>query len=281
MSHPLPSVPTSAGERLRRWGHSTNLVGVPTELLASADFNEEPLPLHIAGVREMFGGLFEMLGQAESAAEAGEAFHAYTQAVFGLEAEQQESDRGGRRRFRSSYLQLLKGWGFDANRREGAVLKGWVESRFGLYPVFHREKLHRFGSPAWMTYIEEKMSSRFHNNSIQTQLDLLYEFCQWSLARFFLREERHITLYRGVDCLDEHLLIERLGRRRALVRLNSLTSFTAERDIAESFGDHILEVRVPAVKILFFPRLLPHHALKGEAEYIVIGGDYRVTYSFQ
>ena len=45
-------------------GHSTNLVGVPTELIASASFNEHPLPLHLSGVREMNRSLFEMLAQA-------------------------------------------------------------------------------------------------------------------------------------------------------------------------------------------------------------------------
>jgi len=46
------------------------------------------------------------------------------------------------------------------------------------------------------------------------------------------------------------------------------------RELAESFGDIILEVEVPTVKILFFNSLLPKHALKGEGEYVVIGGDY-------
>jgi len=58
------------------------------------------------------------------------------------------------------------------------------------------------------------------------------------------------------------------------VRLNSLLSFTSERELAESFGDTILEVEVPTVKILFFNNLLPKHALKGEGEYVAIGGDY-------
>ena len=45
-------------------GHSINLVGVPTELLASCAFNDHPVPLHISGVREMNKNLFEMLSQA-------------------------------------------------------------------------------------------------------------------------------------------------------------------------------------------------------------------------
>ncbi|MHB1591744.1 MAG: NAD(+)--dinitrogen-reductase ADP-D-ribosyltransferase [Sulfuricella sp.] len=50
--------------------------------------------------------------------------------------------------------------------------------------------------------------------------------------------------------------------------------------IADEFGDIILETRVPAVKVLFFNGLLAGHPLKGEGEYLVIGGDYRVTMSY-
>jgi NAD+--dinitrogen-reductase ADP-D-ribosyltransferase len=54
-------------------------------------------------------------------------------------------------------------------------------------------------------------------------------------------------------------------------------SFTDRSSIASEFGGYILEVEVPMVKLVFFSDLLPHHALRGEAEYLVIGGDYRVT----
>jgi len=64
-----------------------------------------------------------------------------------------------------------------------------------------------------------------------------------------------------------------------VIRLNNLVSFTASRDIACEFGDYILEVAVPRVKILFFNDLLPLHALRGESEFLVIGGDYHVKVS--
>jgi NAD+--dinitrogen-reductase ADP-D-ribosyltransferase len=259
-------------------GHSTNLVGVPTGLLASRAFNDYPLGLHIAGARETNPALFEMLGEAEDAAQAAEAFEKYMHALFGSDSEPSRL-RNGRRRFHASYRQLLEGWGYDANGPAGAVLKGWVESRFGLPPVFHKAPLRRTGSAAWVAYVEEKMSSRYHNNSINLQLDLLYEFCQWALARFF-RIGRRITLYRGVNDLAEHEILERTGRHRAVVRLNSLTSFTAERATAESFGDVLLETQVPTAKILFFRELLPSHPLSGEAEYLAIGGEYRVRLSY-
>jgi NAD+--dinitrogen-reductase ADP-D-ribosyltransferase len=264
-----------------RVGHSTNLVGVPTGLLASFIYNEHPVPLHVSGAREMNKNLFEMLSQAPDLPDAGIAFSTYMMAMFGIDPEQQEPARagGGPRRYRSSYLRLIKGWGYDSNGREGAVLKGWVESRFGIFPTFHKEILARSG-PAWATYVEEKMSSRFHNNAIYTQLDLLYEFCQWALDRFAAPGETHLTLHRGVNAFDEHQIVRRIDKRTAVVRLNSLTSFSSDRGIADCFGDTILTVRVPLPKITFFNTLLAVHPLKGEGEYLVIGGDYLVTASY-
>lgn len=261
-------------------GHSTNLVGLSTGFLADVAFNARPVATHISGVREMNGVLFEMLGLAADLPEAGEAFAAYMMAMFGIDLEQREPGSAtGRRRYRSSYLRLIKGWGYDSNGPEGAVLKGWVESRFGIFPTFHRERLIRQAPAAWATYVAEKMSSRFHNNSIMAQLDLLYEFCQWALVRFTVPEETHLTLYRGVNDFNEHPIKEQIDRRHVVMRLNSLSSFTAERDIADCFGDVILTARVPREKILFFNTLMTSHPLKGEGEYLVIGGDYELSVS--
>jgi NAD+--dinitrogen-reductase ADP-D-ribosyltransferase len=257
--------------------HSTNLVGIPTGLLASAAFNAHPLKLHISGVRETNPALFAMLADATCVEEAQEAFRNYMCTVFGLDEEQRRGS--DRRRFRASYLRLLAGWGFDANGAEGAVLKGWVESRFGILPTFHKEPLGRYPSRAWMAYVEEKMAPRFHNNSIHLQLDLLYEYCQWMLSRFFAAARR-LTLYRGVNDFAEHQLIARIDRREAIARQNNLVSFTARREVADQFGDTILEAAVPTAKIVFFNALLPGAVLRGEGEYLVIGGDYRVRLAY-
>jgi NAD+--dinitrogen-reductase ADP-D-ribosyltransferase len=286
LSATIPASPKAAKgveSSLPYIGHSTNLVGLPTPLLGSAVFNDHPQSLHINGVREMNRQFFRvMLGEAEDLEDAGQAFHLYMEAMFGLEPEQQEKrvSRDGVRRFRSSYLRLLKGWGYDNNSREGAVMKGWVESRFGLFPTFHKEPILKFSSAAWADYIEEKMSSRFHNNSIYTQLDIMYEFCQYCLDRFIAPGEDHLTLYRGVNDYTEHQLVERIDKRTVVIRINSLVSFSSERHIAECFGDTILEARVPKCKIVFFNTLLPFHPLKGEGEYLVIGGDYQVSASY-
>ena len=266
-------------------GHSTNLVGVPTELLASCAFNDHPMRLHISGVREMNKSLFEMLTQAPDLPDAGEAFTCYMMAMFGIDPEQREDtvNQGTgatRRRYRSSFLRLIKGWGYDSNGPEGAVLKGWVESRFGIFPTFHKQIIQRISSGAWTTYVEEKMSSRFHNNAIYIQLDLLFEFCQWVLDRLVLPGESHITLYRGINSFDEHQIVGRIDKRTVVMRLNNLTSFSSDRAIADCFGDTILTARVPVAKVAFFNALLTTHPLKGEGEYLVIGGEYRVTASY-
>ena len=257
-------------------GHGANLVGIPAGLLASAVFNDYPQALHIAGVREQHHDLFESLAAAPDAAAA---FDHYMEMAFKLSNLDDPANVIRPRRFRADYRRLLRGWGFDANCREGAVLKAWVENRFGLFPTFHKQPLDRVSSPAWSNYVEEKMSSRFHNNNIFLQLDLLYEFCQWVLARR-RTGSRHIILYRGVNDFIEHRLIHKNRESEFIVRLNNLVSFTADRNIACEFGDTIIEVQVPKVKIVFFSELLPRHPLKGEAEYMVIGGDYRVTVSY-
>lgn len=279
----MPTMTESRG----RFGHSTNLIGLPTDLLGSVAFNDHPCAIAISGVREMNKTLFEMLAQSDSLEDAGDAFYKYMMAVFGIDPEQLEKDRARAaaagvtvRRYRSSFLRLLKGWGYDSNGPEGAVLKGWVESRFGLFPTFHKQMIDRISGDGWSSYVEEKMSSRFHNNSIHTQLDMLYAFCQWALARHAAPGRTHLRLYRGINSFDEHQIVERLDRKTVVMRMNNLASFSSDRQVADCFGDTILTAEVPVVKIAFFNTLLPVHPLKGEGEYLVIGGDYRVTASY-
>ncbi len=272
-----PGAEPGDGLWLDRYGHSVNLVGVPSAVLASPSFNDEARELHIAGARETNAGLFRLLAAATTVDAATALFRDYMTVTFGLSADRCDdaTDRFGRRRYRSSYLRLLKGWAYDSNGPEGAVLKGWVESRFGLFPTYHRQPIRKFSSPAWYRYVEEKMGSRFHNNAIFGQLDLLYEFCQWLIASH-LGQPGHWRLFRGVEHFEEHHIVERLDRRRCVVRLNNLVSFTPERDIATCFGDRILEARVPTCKVVFCNALLADNRLNGEAEVLVIGGNYTV-----
>ena len=264
---------------LWRRGDGSNLVGVPAGFIAGTDFNDANRPLHIAGVREMNVSLFRMLERTMDEAEAGEVFTAYMATMFGLASRPAAPGEGERRRYRTSYLRLLRGWAYDSNAPEGAVLKGWVESRFGLFPTYHREPLRRFDGHAWGRYVDDKMGSRFHNNAIFSQLDLLYEYAQWALRRG-APDRGPMKLFRGVNDFDEHPIVERIDKRRVILRLNNLVSFTSDRAIASCFGDRILQTEVPLAKVLFIPTLLPRHPLKGEDEILAIGGDYlvRATY---
>ena len=100
-------------------GHSTNLVGLPTGLLASASYNDFPVPLSISGTRESHRSLFERLNKLSDGVEAGRIFQDYMAVVFGLDYEPEKNER---RRFRASYLRLLKDWGFDSNSQAGSSL---------------------------------------------------------------------------------------------------------------------------------------------------------------
>jgi NAD+--dinitrogen-reductase ADP-D-ribosyltransferase len=221
-----------------------------------------------------------MLEQAGDLAEAGEAFLCYMMAMFGIDPEQCDATASGKKRYRSSFLRLITGWSFDSNGPEGAVLKGWVESRFGVCPSFHKQIIDEVSGPAWEAYVEEKMASHFHSNAIWVQLDLLFEFCQWAIRRFAFPDRTHLTLYRGVNDFNEHWIVERADRHAAVVRLNNLVSFSSDREVADCFGDMILTARVPLNKIVFFNGLLPSHLLKGEREYLAVGGEFRVSVDY-
>jgi NAD+--dinitrogen-reductase ADP-D-ribosyltransferase len=265
-----------------RW-YGTNLVGVPARVLASTTFNAHPVPLAIAGTREAHPGLFSLLESSHDLSEAHDMFVHYLSLAFGLKKPAPHEligmGQSEQRRWRSSWRQLLQGWGMDANGVAGAVLKGWVESRFGMVPGFHKAPLARFPSPAWIAYLQEKASSRLNNNNIYQQLDLLYEFCQWALCRLRSRNNsaaRHLKLWRGSNQCEEQVVAGRLQNRRCTVRLNNLVSFSLSQEDASCFGDWVFEVQVPMCKVLVFPDLLPGQVLQGEQEVLALGGDYDV-----
>ncbi len=173
-------------------------------------------------------------------------------------------------------MRLLRGWGYDSNSPEGAVIKGWVESRFGLLPTHHKEPINPDKVDVWTAYVAEKMATRFHDNSIYVQFDLLYEFCQWQFRRFD-PGRTHVTLFRGTNEYDETKVVQQIDRRTAVVLFNNVLSFSSDRDIAGIFGSRILEAQVPVTKILFSNALFPRHPLQAESEHLVIGGEYRVV----
>jgi NAD+--dinitrogen-reductase ADP-D-ribosyltransferase len=164
----------------------------------------------------------------------------------------------------------------DASSAEGAVLKGWVESRFGLPPVFHAGRIEGIDSREYLLYLAERMRESARTNAVEAQFDLLYEFVQDELRR------RHpgvpaFTLYRGVKNLGDYRVIGEAGENRVVLRLNNLNSFSSRLEHAWEFGSCVLVAEVPGSKIFFRADLLPDVLPRGEEESLVIGGDYEVT----
>ena len=120
----------------------SNLANVPAWTLASLAFHERPARLQLRGVRERAAELFARLAGATDALDAGRIFSAYMDEAY---LKPRPGVDPAQRRHRATYRELLAGWGVDSNARQGAVLKGWVESRFGFAPTFH--KAMRFAGP--------------------------------------------------------------------------------------------------------------------------------------
>lgn len=169
---------------------------------------------------------------------------------------------------------MVRGWAFDSDCREGAVLKAWVESRFGLMTLYHGGQFTDRTTDVYLRYQEARSKGLYNTNALESQLDLLYTYCQYELQRQF-PGQTHLGLYRGFNHLGDDQTLDQLDRRRRIVLLNNLSSFTSSPERADEFGDHMLYTQVPMVKIMFYNSMLPGF-LKGEDEYGVIGGVYEV-----
>jgi NAD+---dinitrogen-reductase ADP-D-ribosyltransferase len=251
-----------------------NRCNLPAVILGSLTFQQHPTALMLDGIAELHADLFHLLAATDAADERARLFREYVAAHFRLDhLEDAGFDEHSKKRAKANWMRVLRGWSFDADGREGAVLKGWVESRFGLLPRFHGEPLRDFTGPAWRRYEEMRAAGISGTNALEAQLDLLYAFCQYEYAR--LGVPPRLTLYRGINRIGEHEVLSSDGKRQ-VVLFNNLTSFTSSRERAGEFGDHIVEVEVPTAKVFFHCHLLPD-ALKGEDEHLVIGGAYEVT----
>lgn len=251
-----------------------NLCNLPPWVIASRHFNDHPQLLMIQGVREANRFLFSKLDGIASCEERGQVFSDYLSVKFQLHHESGHTE-SARKALRNSYLRFLKGWMMDSNSVEGAVLKGWVESRMGIAPTFHNGRISSQDCEAHYRYIMDRTRGSKRTNAIQAQLDLLYEYCQYELARCH-GELASLTLFRGTNDASEHQLLEQVGKREQIVRLNNLVSFTDDEERAWEFGSTVWRVQVPTSKVFFFDQLLPTSLLKGEGEYLVIGGEYLV-----
>jgi len=256
-------------------GSAFNHCNLPPWAIASRHFNDHPQPLEIQGVRQANRFLFDKLATLASAEERATTFSDYLSVKFQLHQWQDQATATARKSLKNSYLRFLRGWMMDANSVEGAVLKGWVESRMGLPPTFHRGPIPTIHAEAYLSYVTDRTKGSARTSAINSQLDILYEYCQYELARKYPGQPS-IHLYRGTHDASEHEVLEQVGKREQIVRLNNLVSFTADEERAWEFGSTVWEVRVPLAKVFFFDHLLPTSILKGEGEYLVIGGDYRV-----
>jgi NAD+--dinitrogen-reductase ADP-D-ribosyltransferase len=242
-----------------------NRCNLPAKLLGCLSFQQHPVPLTLDGVATLHKSLFKHLQGLPDATARAQRFMDYMTVHFCLEAlEEAGLDANSKqKRANANYLRVLRGWGFDSSGREGAVLKGWVESRFGLAVQYHQ------GNFAF-----DRCKGLYGTNALESQLDLVYTYCQYELALLHSLQS-HLTLYRGVNALDEYRILQRDGKR-AVVVLNNVSSFTHNRERADEFGDSIIEARVPLVKVLVYYDLLPK-LLRGEGEFLVVGGVYEVN----
>jgi len=252
-----------------------NRCNLPPWAIASRHYNRHPKSLEIQGSSHNGRPLFEKLDLQENPDERGTLFHDFMDVRFQLHQWQREDTPNSRRSLKNSYLRFLRGWLFDSNSIEGAVLKGWVESRLGLAPIFHHEPIGDIHSQAYFRYTVERMKGSARTSAILPQFDLLYEFVQYELARRY-PGKTHLTLYRGIYDFAEHQVIELLEKNHYVLKLNNLNSFTDDFERAWEFGNRVLETEVPLTKIFFMGGLLPRSLFKGEGEVLVIGGEFEV-----
>ncbi|HEY6002985.1 MAG TPA: NAD(+)--dinitrogen-reductase ADP-D-ribosyltransferase [Anaeromyxobacter sp.] len=253
---------------------SFNRCNLPPWVIASRQFDEDPRPIEIQGVRAENRFLFDLLDGIADPGERARRFDAWMDVRFQLHHWREQETAGARRSLRNGYLRFLRGWGMDASSVEGAVLKGWVEGRLGIPPTFHREPLGPPGGAAHARYVADRTRGHAWTSAIDAQLDLVYTFTQYELARRH-RGERWLTLWRGQNDLASHEIVETLGKREWVLRMNNLCSFTDDRERAWEFGDVVLEVRVGLPRVFFAGHLFPRSVLKGERELAVVGGELR------
>ena len=252
-----------------------NRCNLPAGLLGSLRFQRDPVPLVLDGVHELHNALFVALAREPDPARRADAFQTHMRAAFLLDHPDEAGyQAAGQRqgRWKLDYRRLLRGWLFDADSREGAVMKGWVESRFGLLPRYHGGPLGDYSGSSYDRYLVQRCHGLYNTNALEAQLDLLYSYCQFEITRRW-RGEKHLRLCRGVNRLGEHEIVDQMDPDLMILLLNNLNSFTDQPERAGEFGDDIISMLVPLGKILYFPDLLPH-LFQGEREYLVLGGLY-------
>lgn len=269
---------TKAGDSLPAFARlPINRCNLPPNILGSLTFQQYPTDLLIDGLADLHASLYRHLDSQTNAKNRAQRFMDYMTVHFTLDKPEEAGANDDTKRQKADYLKLLRGWFFNSESQEAAVIKGWVESRFGLATRYHGGKIDAPDSPAYQAFTLARAQGLFNTNALESQLDLLYSFCQyeWSRRR---PDQSHLTLYRGMNKEDDFDILERHDKNRATIILNSVNSFSKDPERAGEFGDIVLRAAIPRQKVLYHEGLLPGR-LQGEAEYIVLGGVYRAYLS--
>jgi len=256
--------------------HPINHCNLPAVIIGSLAFQEHPSALSLDGVETLHHQLFDALAEIDDAATRALHFRDYMCSCFLLDHKDEAGFQPTQRlpRGKADYLRLLRGWMFNADGVEAAVFKRWVESRFGLRARSHRGPLGDYENHNYERYQADYMRGLYNANALESQLDLLYSFCQYELQR---REPNrsHWQLFRGVNKIEEHDILEKINDNHYILLLNNINAFSSDRYQSDTFGDAILTAEIPLSKIVYFPNLIPG-ILQGESEFLVLGGVFRV-----
>lgn len=254
-----------------------NRCNLPAKILGSLTYQHHPAPLFLDGVADLHKALWRELEKRNDQSARAEFFIEYMQTGFQLAHLEEAglSDGDNKARIRANYLTMLRGWLFDPDSREGAVLKGWAESRFGLLPRWHRGPIPSAESDAYQRYLHDRASGIYNTNALEAQLDLLFSYCQYELQRGY-PEQAHLRLYRGFNKLTSHDILHQFSKHRYVILLNNLNSFSDSIDLAGQFGDHVMQADIPLTHIFMYQQLLPGR-FKGEGEHVVLGGVCEMT----
>lgn len=252
-----------------------NRCNLPAVILGSLTFQRHPSPLVIDGVAELHRDLLVHLATCADPQTRCQCFHDYMRDHFRLDALEDAGWSADTRcnRGKLNYLKLIRGWHFNSDEMEGAVLKAWVESRFGLLPRYHGKPIRDPDDEPYQRYLAQRSKGLYNTNALEAQLDLVYTYTQSELARRF-PDKTHFRLYRGVNSWQAY---ENFGKTHGTERvlLNSVSSFSSDAERAGEFGDTVFSTAVPLAKIICCAEVFPEK-LQGEGEYLVIGGVYDV-----
>ena len=119
------SVPPSGSPSLPWWSRlPINRCNLPPVVLGSLSFQDQPEDLRLDGAFPFQAELFSMLDSLPEKTARAEHFIDYMTVHFCLETSEDAGGESKRHRTKADYTRMLRGWLFDADGREAAVIKG-------------------------------------------------------------------------------------------------------------------------------------------------------------